>query len=338
MRALQWGGPDRMTVGDVAEPAVGPGEAVVTVHSVGICGSDVTAYRGRMGIARPGDVRGHEFSGVVSAVGNAGDDDWIGRRVTVNSQVSCGGCPACRRGQDNLCPDLQIIGVHRAGALAERVVVPVRNLAAVDDSVTPEMAAIAEPLAQACHDVRLSLRGDPRSALVIGAGSIGTLVVQAACLLGLADVVVVDPDADRRATAVATGAAGAVESLEDAAEHAALRPERGFDVVFDVVGTQQTREAAIGLVRRGGQVVMVGLHSDVTDLPWFSVIRREVSIVGANCFDRGDFDQAVAWLHEGRIHAPETTAQVSLEDGPQTFADLAAGRVRVAKTFVRPGA
>lgn len=336
MRALQWCGPDAMAVGEVDEPVAAPGDAVVTVSRVGICGSDVTAYRGRMGIARPGDVRGHEFSGVVSAVGDDADAAWVGRRVTVNSQVTCGECPACGRGEDNLCPGLQIIGVHRAGALAERVAVPVRNLAAVDDAVTPEMAALAEPLAQACHDVRLALRSGPRSALVVGAGSIGNLVVQAAGLLGLADVVVADPDADRRAAAVAAGAARAVESVDAAAEHAARQPEGGFDVVFDVVGTQETRAAAVGLVRRGGQVVMVGLHTDVTELPWFSVIRREVSIVGANCFDRGDFAQAVAWLQEGRVHPPETVAHVSLDQGPQTFADLAAGRVRAAKTFVDP--
>jgi 2-desacetyl-2-hydroxyethyl bacteriochlorophyllide A dehydrogenase len=255
--------------------------------------------------------------------------------VTVNSQASCGACPACDRGQDNHCPDLQIIGVHRPGALAERVVVPVRNLVAVGDSVTPEMAATAEPLAQACHDVRLALRGAPRSGLVIGAGSVGNLVVQAARLLGLTHVVAVDPDAGRRAAALAGGASAVLESVGDAAAPAAALPEGGFDVVFDVVGTQETRAAAIDLVRRGGQVVMIGLHTDVTELPWFTVIRREVSIVGANCFDRSDFEQAVAWLEEGRIHAPETVAHVSLDQGPEAFADLAAGRASAAKTFVR---
>jgi 2-desacetyl-2-hydroxyethyl bacteriochlorophyllide A dehydrogenase len=328
-----------MAVGDVAEPAAAPGDAVVSVSVVGICGSDVTAYRGRMGIARPGDVRGHEFSGTVTAVGDDADADWVGRRVAVNSQATCGRCPACLRDQDNLCPDLQIIGVHRAGALADRVVVPVRNLAAVDDAVSPEMAATAEPLAQAVHDVRLALRGAPsRSALVIGVGSIGGLVVQAACLLGLDEVVVVDPDAERRAAALATGASAAVPSTADAGVRAAELPEAGFDVVFDVVGTQETRAAAVELVRRGGQVVMVGLHTDVTELPWFSVIRREVSVVGANCFDRDDFAQAVSWLRQGRIHPPRTVAHVSLDEAPGSFAALAAGRAAAAKTFVRlPG-
>ncbi|WP_456596338.1 alcohol dehydrogenase catalytic domain-containing protein [Blastococcus sp. SYSU DS0552] len=324
-----------MAIGEVDEPVAAPGDALVDVHRVGICGSDVTAYRGRMGIARPGDVRGHEFSGVVSAVGSEADVAWVGRRVAVNSQVTCGACPACRRGEDNLCPDLQIIGVHRAGALAERVVVPVRNLAAVDDAVTPEMAATAEPLAQACHDVRLALQGRTRSALVIGAGSIGGLVVHAACLLGLDRVVVADPDPDRRAAALAAGAAAAVADVATAGEHAAGLPEAGYDAVFDVVGTQETRSAAVDLVRRGGRVIMVGLHTDVTELSWFPVIRREVTIVGANCFDRGDFELAVGWLQEGRVRPPETVAHVSLDEGPQAFADLAAGRVRAAKTFVR---
>jgi 2-desacetyl-2-hydroxyethyl bacteriochlorophyllide A dehydrogenase len=336
MRALRWVGPDAMSVGEVAEPVAGPGEAVVDVHVAGVCGSDVAAYRGTMGIARPGDVRGHEFAGIVSAVADDVDGRWRGRRVTVNSQVTCGRCWACSTDRDNLCPHLQIIGVHRAGAFTERVVVPARNLAAVDDSVTTELAATAEPLAQACHDVQLALAARPTAAVVIGAGSIGGLVVQAARLLGIPEIVVVEPHPQRRAAAADAGADAAVASTAAAAELAAARAERGFDVVFDVVGTAATRRAALDLVRSGGRVVLVGLHTDVTELPWFSVIRREISIVGANCFDRSDFDRAVCWLRAGRICPPGTVRHVPLEDGPAAFADLAAGRVDAAKTYLTP--
>ncbi|GAB3365345.1 alcohol dehydrogenase catalytic domain-containing protein [Modestobacter lapidis] len=325
-----------MTVGEVDEPVAVAGEVVVTVHRVGICGSDVTAYRGNMGIARPGDVRGHEFAGVVTAVADNVDRAWLGRRVAVNAQVTCGKCWACRNDTDNLCPHLQIIGVHRAGAFAERVAVPARNLIAVDDTVTAQLAATAEPLAQACHDVQLVLPAEPRSVLVIGAGSIGNLVVQAARLLGIPEITVVEPHPQRRAAAVAAGAETTVESTDVAAAVAAARPEGGFDVVFDVVGVAGTRTAAVGLARPGGQVVLVGLHTDVHELSWFPVIRREVVLRGANCYDRGDFAQAVAWLHAGEIRPPDTVRHVILDEGPAVFAELASGAVTVAKTYVTP--
>jgi 2-desacetyl-2-hydroxyethyl bacteriochlorophyllide A dehydrogenase len=325
-----------MVAGDVVEPVAASGEVVVTVQLAGICGSDVSAYRGTMGIARPGDVRGHEFAGVVSAVGADVEPAWLDRRVTVNSQVTCGRCWACDAGRDNLCPSLQILGVHRSGAFAERVVVPARNLVAVADSLGLELAAGAEPLAQACHDVRLALPAGPGSALVIGAGSIGTLVVQAARLLGITDLTVVEPDPARRVAAGEAGAAVTLATTADAAPAARSGARDGFDVVFDVVGMGATRAAAVDLVRPGGQVVLVGLHTDVTDLPWFSVIRREVALVGANCFDRGDFDQAVTWLTEGAVRPPGTAHHASLEEGPAVFAELAAGRAPAAKTFLVP--
>lgn len=333
MRALRWAGPDAMTAGEADEPVAAAGEVVVDVHRVGICGSDVTAYRGKMGIARTGDVRGHEFSGLVGAVGDGVDRSWLGRRVAVNAQVTCGECWACRAGTDNICPRLQIIGVHRSGAFAERVAVPARNLVAVTDAVTDELAATAEPLAQACHDVQLVLPAQPRSVLVIGAGSIGNLVVQAARLLGVPEITVVEPHPERRAAAADAGAGTAAASTDEAGAVAAARPEGGFDVVFDVVGVAATRTAAIDLVRAGGQVVLVGLHTDVHELSWFPVIRREVVVRGANCYDRGDFAQAVAWLEAGQIRPPETVRTVPLEQGPAVFAELAAGRAPAAKTY-----
>lgn len=338
MRALLWNGPSVMELGSIPEPEPRDGEAVVAVELSGICGSDVAAYRGTMGIARPGDVRGHEVAGVVTAVGSPRDAGWVGARAAVNSQVSCGACWACAAGTDNLCPRLRILGVHLPGGFAERVVVPVRNLARVPAHVGPELAAMAEPLAQACHDVRLALLRDPGSMLVLGAGSIGRLVVQAADLLGIDEVTVVEPVPERRADALAAGASAAVSSAAEARELAAGRPRGGFDVVVDAVGTLETRAVAVELVRAGGQVVLVGLHTDVTPLAWFPVIRREVTLTGANCFDRGDFEQAVEWLEAGCIGGPGRVRSAPLEEGPRLFAELAAGSTSTAKVLLSPGA
>jgi 2-desacetyl-2-hydroxyethyl bacteriochlorophyllide A dehydrogenase len=325
-----------MAVDELPEPVPGPGTAVVRVERAGICGSDVGAYRGTMGIARPGDVRGHELAGVVTGVGDAGDAGWIGTSVAVDSQITCGRCWACTAGRGNLCPELRIVGVHVPGGFAERVAVPVRNLVPVPAGVTAELAATAEPLAQACHDVRLVLPTGPENCLVVGAGSIGNLLVQALRLSGVPGVDVVEPDPARRRAAEEVGAATAVGSTDQAGAPAARLPRGGYDVVFDVVGSERTRAAAVELVRRGGSVVMVGLHADVTALPWFTVVRHEIALLGANCYAGDDFAQAVRWLAEGRIALGSPVRSATLEEAPQVFADLADGRATAAKTFLVP--
>jgi 2-desacetyl-2-hydroxyethyl bacteriochlorophyllide A dehydrogenase len=309
---------------------------VVAVQHAGICGSDVGAYRGTMGTARPGAVRGHEFSGVVTEVGDDADAGWVGTRVAVDPQITCGRCWACRAGRANLCPDLQIVGVHVPGGFAEQVAVPVRTLVPAPPGLAPDLAATAEPLAQACHDVGLVLGTGPERCLVIGAGSIGHLLVQALRLSGVPGVDVVEPDAGRRRAAEGAGADASVASAPEAAARAALLPRGGYDVVFDVVGTEGTRAAAVGLVRRGGQVVLVGLHADVTAVPWFSVVRHEIALLGANCYAPDDFARALRWLREGRVHLGTPVRQVPLEEAPEVFAELAAGGTTAAKTFLLP--
>jgi threonine dehydrogenase-like Zn-dependent dehydrogenase len=127
-----------------------------------------------------------------------------------------------------------------------------------------------------------------------------------------------------------------VASTGEAARLVAGLPRGGWDVVFDVVGSEATRAAAVDLVRRGGQVVLVGLHADVTALPWFTVVRREITLLGANCFDSADFAQAVRWLAEGRVTPAAPVRYAALEEAPQVFAELAAGSARAAKTFLVP--
>jgi 2-desacetyl-2-hydroxyethyl bacteriochlorophyllide A dehydrogenase len=325
MRALVHRGPFDLAVEEVADPRPAEGTAVVEVAAVGICGSDLTAYTGEMDTARPGDVRGHEFAGrVVAAVG--ADERWLGRTVAVNPLVVCGTCRFCRSGADNLCPAGQIIGVHRPGAYAERVAVPVDRLVAFPDSVPFAVAATTEPLAQAVHDVRLAQRDGPvGTALVIGAGAIGHFVLQAARLLGTGSVAVLEPDTARRAAASAAGADRVFASAEEASDALADHP---VDAVFEAVGTEATRRLAVGCTRRGGTVVLVGLHADDSPLAFRDVIRREVTLRGAMAETSEDFRLAASWLADGRAGLPAGSPPPRpLEEGAAAFSELAtAGR------------
>ena len=331
MRALVYRGPFDVAVQEVAEPAARPGHVVVEVLAVGICGSDVTAYAGRMGTAHPGDVRGHEIAGRVCAA-TPPDEAWLGRRVAVNPLVGCGRCGFCAQEADNLCGAQATIGVQSPGGFAERVAVPVGQLVEVPDTVSDVAAATAEPLAQAVHDVRLGLRDGPAgSALVIGAGAIGFFVVQAARALGVASVSVLEPAGERRAAAEVLGAGPVFATPDQAAAALARAP---VDVAFDCVGSETTRAQALAWTRRGGTVVLVGLHADSTALPWRDVIRREITLRGSMASTPEDFRLAVDWLAGGRAELPGLGPAVPLERGPAVFEELTAGTRPGLKTLL----
>jgi (R,R)-butanediol dehydrogenase / meso-butanediol dehydrogenase / diacetyl reductase len=331
MRALVWTD-DGIGLAEVPEVAPGPGEVAVAVQVVGICGSDVSSYRRELTPA-VGNVPGHELSGTVAEVGEGVDEGLLGRRVTVSAVLSCGECWACRSGADNQCSQVRLVGVHALGGFADRIVVPAVNLAVVPDTMPFERAAAAEPFAQAAHDVRMAQEvADVRTALVIGAGSVGLLLVNAARLSGIAEIHVVDPSADRHPLATRAGASRVVASAAEL-DPAALERD-GYDAVFDVVGIAETRRQAIELARRGGVVLMVGLHADETDIPWRAMIRKELTLRGANAFSRAAFDAAVDWLEHEEVVLGDQPAFVPLDEGPAAFADLSAGRSRASKTYL----
>ncbi len=328
MRALVWQAPHRFEILDVPIPVAAPGEVLVAVRRAGICGSDVSAYQGKMGTARPGAIRGHEFAGVVHA---SSHPQWpVGARVAVNPVITCGSCRACTAGRSTACPSLQILGVHRPGAFAELVAVPVAGLHLVPDHLWWVAAASVEPLAQARHDVRRATELAPAGrCLVIGAGSIGLGIVHALRAAGAEAITAVDPDPDRRRAARAAGATLTLDSTSPAVA-------ASFDTVFDVVGAPETRAAAVALTRPGGTVIAVGLGADSSSVPWFDVIRREITLRGSNAFTADDFRVALTWLADRTVPPPGPHRVVSLEDAPAVFADLANDPVP-RKAFLDPG-
>lgn len=338
MKAVVWQGPSSMTVAEVPAPEPVAGEVVVRVEAAGICGSDVTSYLGRMGISKPGQIRGHEFAGTVAGVVD-GDADWLGLPVAVNPIVSCGRCRACVRGLDNLCPDQTSMGIQRPGGFAEFVRVPTRNLVTLPPGVDLRLAAATEPLAQAIHDVRLALRDGPvETAMVIGAGAIGLLVVQAAHLQGIEHIAVLESNAARHEAALSAGATEAFRDRAAAAAHAADPGNGvpGMDAVFDVVGTAGTRQDAVDWTARGGSAVFVGLHDDASALTWRDALRREITVRGSNASAREDVRLAVDWLVNG-LAGPPASEPEPLDRAPEIFASLAAGRPANGKILLAPG-
>jgi (R,R)-butanediol dehydrogenase / meso-butanediol dehydrogenase / diacetyl reductase len=337
MKGIVWHGPERMSVEEVEEPVLAPGSVIVRPTAAGICGSEVEGYLGKMGNRKPPLVMGHEFAGTVTEVGEGVDEALAGREVAVNPLFSDGTCRLCRNGYTNLCPNRRMIGIHTPGGFAEYTLAPASNVYPLPEGVGARTGALAEPLANGVHAVRLGLAAYPvGEAVVIGAGTIGLMCLQAAVLDGIPHVSVVEPHEARREQALALGAHAAYASGEEA--RAALEgPTEGLgaDLVIDAVGAEVTRRMAVEeLVRPGGRVVFVGLHDDATTLGFHGVVRGQLDLQGSYAYTAEDYEQALDWLVAGKAGIGELPPVLPLEEGPAAFAELVRGPSEQIKVFL----
>jgi threonine dehydrogenase-like Zn-dependent dehydrogenase len=327
MKAIVWQGPERMEIEERPDPGdPGPGELIVRPQAVGICGSEVEGYLGHMDNRTPPLVFGHEFAGVVVAAG-ADVRELEGARVAINPLSGCGHCRLCRAGHSNLCLDRKLIGVHSDGAFADFVRAPAASARALPDEVSARTGALVEPLANGVHAVRLGLAREPVArAVVLGAGTIGLVTLQAALLSGIEHVALLEPQPQRRELAAALGAHATYGSEEEALEAERAATEAlGTDLVIDAVGAQATRSLAAALLRPAGQAVFIGLAADDTTLGFHEIVRSQLTLQGSYAYTMDDFEQAFDWLVSGQASLGELAEVRPLDDGPDAFAALAGG-------------
>jgi L-iditol 2-dehydrogenase len=331
-----------LEIADMPRPAPGPGEVLVRVAACGICGSDVHGYDGSSGRRIPPLVMGHEAAGTVAAVGAGVTKFREGDRVTFDSTVYCGECDFCRRGAMNLCDRREVVGVscgdyRRHGAFAEYVTVPERIVYRLPDAMQFSEAAMLEAVSVALHAVHLSGSPEGRTALVLGAGMIGLLTMQAARALGCARVMIADIDATRLELARSLGADDVLHSGAGLlAEVQGRTGSHGADVVFEAVGRNETVAAAIDNVRKGGTVVLIGNIAPEVKLPLQKVVSRQIRLQGsaASC---GEYPEAMVLVTSGKIRIePLITAVASLEEGPRWFERLHAGEPNLMKVVLTP--
>jgi (R,R)-butanediol dehydrogenase / meso-butanediol dehydrogenase / diacetyl reductase len=334
MKGIVWHGPEKMSVEEVPEPTVEPGTVVVRPTAAGICGSEIEGYLGRMGNRTPPLVMGHEFAGTVTEVGEDADESLLGRLVAVNPLSSDGTCRLCLAGLTNLCPNRKLVGIHSPGGFAEYTLAPAANVYPLPEGVEARTGALAEPLANGVHAARLG-GASVEHAVVIGAGTIGLMCLQAAVLDGLPEVHAVEPVGARREQALALGAAAAHESGEEARE-ALDGPTEGLgaDLVIDAVGAETTRRMALDLLRPGGRVVYIGLHDDDTTLGFHDVVRGQLDLQGSYAYTAEDYEQALEWLVDGRAGIGDLPPVLPLDEGPEAFADLVRGPSARIKVFL----
>ncbi len=325
MRALVYTDPERMELREVPDPAPREGEVLVRIAASGICGSDMHAYLGH-DERRPAPlILGHEAAGRV--MGGKRD----GERVTINPLVTCGTCPACLAGRDNLCPDRQIISMPpRDGAFAEAVAIPEENLVALPEGLPFERAALAEPVACGWHAVRLAFAaaGATVPVLVIGGGAIGVGAALSAWAQGAEQVALVEPHGDRRRYVRHAIGLDAMEESE--------LPDHAFPVVIDGVGVGATRRLASTRAMPGGVIAHIGLGDGGAGLDVRRLTLQELTLLGSYTYTKADFRATVAAMVEGRLGGLDWIEWRPLSEGAAAFADIRAGRVVPPKVMLDP--
>lgn len=339
MKSLVYEGPRVMRIRDIESPSVGAGQSLIRVEYSGICGSELSGYLGQSSIRKAPLVFGHEFAGVIVTTSDESGRFSPGDRVTANPLTWCGQCRYCLDGRQQLCAGRMLLGASIPGSNAEFVAVATSSLHAVPAQLSLSHAATAEPAACAVHAVGLADAAPGQSALIIGAGPVGLFLVQVLRLRGLRDVVVVETNEERRSWAESFGAARVFSRAGGADADGVVADLRDyeFDLAFDAAGTAETRRLCLEMVSPGGKVMLIGLHTNETELAINDVVRAEISLHGVFAYRALDFTTAMALLSDGSIGLGSAVIEADWTEGDAWYQRLAGGD-GTAKVVLRFGA
>jgi len=343
MKALVLVESNRFSYSEMPLPEIGVEEVLIAVKACGICGSDVHGMDGSSGRRIPPLIMGHEASGVIEKLGAKVTGWEIGDRVTFDSTVYCGECYFCRRGEINLCDDRQVLGVscedyRRQGAFAEYVAVPQHILYRLPETISFEQAAMVEPLSVAVHAVERTSISSNDTAVVVGAGMIGLLVVQALRAAGCGQVIAVDIDSQRLELADKLGAEVGLNSETDDVVGEVLQRtnDRGANVAFEVVGISATMQTALASLRKGGSLTLVGNIAPEVTLPLQAVVTREMTLTGS-CASQGEYPACLELMARGTIDVDTLMSAIApLADGAEWFKRLYEKQEDLMKVILRP--
>lgn len=311
MRALVYTAPGKVEIDQRPRPVPREGEAEIAIDLAGICGSDISGFLGHSALRRPPLVMGHEL------VGRLQD----GRRVVANPLVSCGCCDACVSGWHNLCSSWKLLGLGSTpGTFAEYVALPATQVHEIPDSLSADRAILAEPLANVVHLFRLLSPLPFFRLAIVGAGTMGALVLSTGLRIGARDVLAVDVNDQRLQTMRTLGASATVNVANPDGTAEALRlAGRGFDVVVDASGSAPARQSAFDLCRPGGQVVLLGMAAQRSEVNFVTSIRKEHRVVMSFAYTLLDFRRSLDLLIAGEIDLSRWTSTMRLEQGQEAF-------------------
>lgn len=336
MRAAYYEGHETIRVDACRSVPPGPGQVQIRVSHCGICGTDLHIFHGKMDhrVRRP-QVIGHEMSGVIAAVGPNVAGFRPGDRVTVMPLDPCGDCPACRAGHSHICQRLKFLGIDAPGALQGLWTVPAHTLHRLPDSLSFELGALIEPLAVACHDVRLGKVCPGEFVVVEGGGPIGVLVALVAQHAG-ARVLLTEVNPYRLRLAGELGLRAADPASTDIV--ALVNEETGgagADAVFEVSGSAAGAELMTKLPRTRGRIVVVAIFAEPPRVDLFRFFWRELRLLGARVYEHEDFERAIALAASGELPLERLiTAVRPLDELERSMRQMEAGG-EVMKILIR---
>jgi len=319
---------DGVTVESVPTPVPGPGEVLVRTLVAGVCGSDTHALHGRHPFIVLPYAPGHEVVGVVHGTG---------QRVTLEPDLPCWNCKQCAAGRQNVCENLRFFGcAHDQGGMADWFTIDTRRLHDVPDELDDRTAALIEPLSTPVHAIRLAGDVKDRAVAILGAGTIGLLMLRVARAHGARRIVLTARSAERRERALRFGADAVVDaSAADAGEQVRAALGESADVVFDCVADQSTMSQAIGMANKGGTVVVVGVPAGDVNIPLPTIQDSQLRIQGTATYLPEDYTDAMDLLRSGAVTADDfVTAVQPLSEAAEAF--RAAENGRNIKVLIRP--
>lgn len=339
-----------MVLGERPAPALGPGEARIRIEACGICGSDLHLMHHRA--MAPGHTPGHEIVGRIEALGEP-SHDWRetpagvepGARVAVEPMVSCGTCRECLAGRDSICRESRLFGVQLPGGMASEIAVPLHRLYPIDESLTPAVAAMAEPMAVSVHALARARLARGERVLILGSGTVGLVTLLAARALGAAEVWMTARYPQQAKVARALGAHEVLSEEEaSAAGLGKIGLETAFDLVVETVGgAADTLACGAAAARPGGRICVLGLFFGSPPIEPFSMLTKELELCWSNCYHRAasfgasDFAVATRLVEEQRDALSQlATHQVPLADAARGFelaADKRSGAIKVTLTM-----
>ena len=343
MKALVLEDYHKLEYKDVPKPRMGAEDVLIQVKACGICGSDVHGLDGSTRRRIPSVIMGHEASGIIAEIGQDVKGWQPGDRVTFDSTIYCGTCHFCRQGAINLCDRRRVLGVscddyRQDGAFAEYVAIPAHILYRLPDGLSFERAAMVEALSIAVHAVERAPISLNDSAVVVGVGTIGLLIIQALKVAGCGDIIAVDLDPGRLELACQLGADEGLnpDELDVVARVLERTAGHGADLSFEVVGITSSLNLAIRCLKKGGSITLVGNLSPATEFPLQTVVTRELTVYGS-CASRGEYPACLDLMTRDAVNVDALISAVApMSEGASWFKRLYDGEPGLLKVILTP--
>ena len=328
---------------EMPEPQIRDNEVLIEVKACGICGSDVHGMDGSSGRRHPPLIMGHEAAGVIVKRGAAVSEFSEGDRVTFDSTIYCSTCFYCKQGLINLCDNRRVLGVsppeyRQHGAFAQYVAVPEHILYRLPDGISFIQAAMVEPVSIAFHAVSLTPISLNDSVVVIGSGMVGIFVIQALRAAGCGTLIAVDLEQSKLDLALKLGADHGLlaDKVDVVKEVHKLTDDRGATLAVEVVGNTAAVNMAIGALRKGGALTIVGNLAPTVEFPLQEVVTRQISITGS-CSSCGEYPACLEMIARGTVNVDALVSKVApLAEGAIWFKKLYQAQEGLMKVILTP--